>query len=63
MSPLTGHGREAVSVLTTVDLCVSGSITTVGIAHAKRPMLIQKGSQMLQLIVIDARVGPVNDTT
>jgi hypothetical protein len=35
----------------------------VGIAHVKRAMLIQKGSQMFQLMVAEAKVGPINDTT
>lgn len=42
---------------------VVGSNMIVGIAHVKRPILIQNGSQMFQLIVVEAKVGPKNDTT
>mgnify|MGYP004500515995 CR=1 FL=1 len=49
--------------LVRADLVVSGSSLIVGTAHIKRLMLIQKGSQMFQLIVVEAMVGPMNETT
>lgn len=50
-------------MLAIVDLCVSGSNIMVGIAHARRHRFNENGSHMLQLIVIDASVGPIKDTT
>lgn len=35
----------------------------VGIAQDRRPILMQKGSQILQVMVAEAKVGPMNDTT
>lgn len=35
----------------------------MGAAQANRPMLIQKGSHMFQLMVADANVGPMKETT
>ena len=42
---------------------VTGRRRTVGIAQVSKRMLSQKGSQRFVLIVNEARVGPMKETT
>jgi hypothetical protein len=42
---------------------VRGSTPIIGIANVKSAILIQNGNQTFLLIVKDARVGPIKDTT
>jgi hypothetical protein len=40
-----------------------GKSEIIGTAQVNRPILIQKGSHIFQLMVAAAKVGPMNDTT
>ena len=46
-----------------VLLVPAGRRRIVGIAQVRRRMLSQKGSQRFVLMVKDAKVGPMNETT
>lgn len=61
-SALICLGNDAEELIS-VDFAVFGSSTIVGTAQVSKPILIQNGSQIFQLIVAEAIVGPMNDTT
>lgn len=45
------------------DFLIPGSNDIAGMAHSSSDMWIQKGSHKLWLMVKDASVGPMNETT